>query len=132
MKNYKAEYEHLVRLNKELENRIPETVTGFAKLQRHHSMDGVLPAKTKELIALGIAIASHCQGCVITHLYHALDAGVNREEILDVVAVSVMMGGSPAMIMAGVILEALDQYEAEKSPAHLFEPSDAVDSWGWS
>lgn len=132
MKNYKAEYEHLVRLNKVLENRIPETLAGLTKLQRHHSMNGDLPAKTKELVALGIAVTSQCEGSAITHLYDALKIGASRAEIEEVLTVAVMMGGSPALIMAGITLEALDQYEAENSPAHLFGPSDAVDSWGWS
>jgi AhpD family alkylhydroperoxidase len=119
-------------LSKALEHEIPETMHGFEKMQRNHSMDGVLEAKTKEMIALGISIVSRCEGCMITHLHHAVNCGATRDEILEVLSVSVMMGGSPALIMSGIALEALDQYEAAKAPAHLFEPTETVDSWGWS
>lgn len=132
MKNYRKEFEHLVRLKKALEHEIPETMHGFEKMQRNHSMDGALEAKTKEMIALGISIVSGCEGCMITHLQHALDCGATRSEIMEVLSVSVMMGGSPSVIKAGVALEAMDQYRSRKAPAQLYEPSETVESWGWS
>ena len=132
MRNYKMEFDHQLRIKKELEAMIPETISGFVKMERNHSMDGALTVKTKELIALGISVNSQCDGCMITHLHHALEAGADRAEILEVLSVSVMMGGAPALNKSGIVLEALDQYEAEKSPAHLFDPVDTVESWGWS
>jgi AhpD family alkylhydroperoxidase len=55
--------------------------------------DGVLAAKTKELIALGIGIAVRCDGCIAYH--DALHAGASAEEINETIGVAVMMGGWP-------------------------------------
>ncbi|MCB0686453.1 MAG: carboxymuconolactone decarboxylase family protein [Saprospiraceae bacterium] len=121
MKDYKKVYDHQVRLMKELQDLIPETISGFEKMQRNHSMDSALSAKTKELIALGISISTQCEGCMITHLHHALDVGATRNEILEVLAVATMMGGAPALTMCGIALEAIDQYKTGKSPTLLFD-----------
>ncbi len=74
---------------------------------------GALAPRVKELMALGIAIAVHCDGCIVYHLHDALEAGATREEVADVVGVAVMMGGGPAVVYGSLALEALDQHAAD-------------------
>lgn len=121
MKNYKKDHDHLLRLMKELEIELPETMAGFDKMQRSHSMDGALPAKTKELVALGISIVAKCEGCMTIHVQHALNAGATRTEIMEVVSVAIMMGGGPAVVYACQVLEALDEFRVSKQPASLYD-----------
>ncbi|MFQ3613612.1 MAG: carboxymuconolactone decarboxylase family protein [Cyanobacteriota bacterium] len=42
----------------------PEVMRGFNTLHRAATAAGVLDTKTKELLALAIAVASHCEGCI--------------------------------------------------------------------
>jgi AhpD family alkylhydroperoxidase len=85
---------------------------GFGQLHQKATADGALDKKTKELMALAIGIAVHCDGCVAYHVHDALKAGATRPEILEAIGVAIMMGGGPAWIYGCEALEALDQFEA--------------------
>ncbi len=98
-----------------LRNANPEVMSGFAKMHRAAVADGVLSAKTKELIALAISIASHCDGCVAFHTHDAVKAGATRNEVEEAIAVAVLMGGGPAAVYGSDALEALDQFTREAS-----------------
>jgi AhpD family alkylhydroperoxidase len=70
--------------------------------------DTALPAKTKELIALGIAINLRCESCMLLHIANALKLGVTHKEIYDTVGVSILSGGGAAIAMSIKALEMLD------------------------
>ena len=44
-----------------LNKNIPETINGFNHMGKEAKKDGELSEKTKEFIALGIAIATRCE-----------------------------------------------------------------------
>jgi alkylhydroperoxidase/carboxymuconolactone decarboxylase family protein YurZ len=46
----------------------------------------------------------------------ALQAGANRQEILETIGVAKLMGGSPSMVYDCEALEALEQFEQEQNP----------------
>jgi AhpD family alkylhydroperoxidase len=109
---YPQRYERMQRLFGRLGRRIPDEMAGFGKLHRSAVADRALSAKTRELIALGIAISSHCEGCVAYHVHDALAAGATSDEVLDAIGVAVMMGGGPGAVYGAEALEALEQFEA--------------------
>jgi AhpD family alkylhydroperoxidase len=117
MQNYPEHRRDLMRLVKELGQDIPDTMTGFQALHKGTIKDGALDATTKELIALSIAVAVRCDGCIAYHVYDALKAGATREQIAEAIGVSVLMGGGPALMYAAEAMEAVDQYNAEGIPA---------------
>ena len=90
----------------------PGVMSGFAKMHGEAIGDGVLPARFKELIALGIAITSHCEGCVAFHVHDALRAGASRDEVTEAIGVAVLMGGGAAAVYGSDALDALDQFSA--------------------
>ena len=51
-----------------LNKNIPETFNGFNHMGKEAKKDGELNEKTKEFIALGIAIATRCSKLQQTHL----------------------------------------------------------------
>ena len=59
------QYEQLKVLSAKLISEIPEVMAGFGELHSSAVAKGALDTKTKELIALGIAIAVHCDGCIV-------------------------------------------------------------------
>ena len=109
-KDYPRHYERLQSLLGQLEHEIPATMSGFDELHDNAVADGELSAATKELIALGIAIAVRCDGCVAYHVHDAVAAGANRAEIAETIGVAVLMGGGPARMYGAEAYEALDQF----------------------
>jgi AhpD family alkylhydroperoxidase len=115
MKNYPEHYEHMKALMGKLGREIPETMGAFSQLHRAGAGEGVLSSQTKELIALGIAIAVHCDGCIAFHVHDAIAAGATREEIVEAIGVAVLMGGGPSVMYGCEALEALEQFEAAEA-----------------
>jgi AhpD family alkylhydroperoxidase len=92
-------------------------MTGFSRLHHDAVADGALGAAVKELMAVAVAICTHCEGCVTFHVHDALMAGASREQVLETIGVAVMMGGGPAVVFGIGALDALD----ELAPAALTE-----------
>lgn len=110
------DYEKLRALSRELITEIPEVMAGFGELHAAATSQGALDSKTKELIALGIGIVSRCNGCIAFHVHDAINAGANRQEVLETIGVAIMMGGSPSMVYGCEALEALDQFMQQQNP----------------
>lgn len=91
---------------------------GGAALRSFHgivkavSNDGALSRKTKELIALAIAVGDGCEGCIIFHTRGCVETGVTRAELVEMLGVSVEMGGGPSAIHSGQALACYDQMSA--------------------
>jgi AhpD family alkylhydroperoxidase len=73
-----------------------------------------IETKTKELMALAIGIAVHCDGCVAYHTKMAHQHGATREEVAETVALAIYMGGGPAAVYGADALRAYDQLSAAK------------------
>jgi AhpD family alkylhydroperoxidase len=105
----RAELQQLaLKLNKE----IPGPMSGFSSLHKAALADGALSRKSKELIALGIAIAACCDGCIAYHVHDSIKAGASHQEIMEAIAVAILMGGGPAMVYGCEGLAALEQFES--------------------
>lgn len=89
---------------------LPATAEAFAQLQNATFSDGALDTRTKELIALGIAIAQGCDGCMAWHNAALHKLGVTREEIAEAAGVAVEMGGGIALYSAGKALAGFDRF----------------------
>ncbi len=111
-KQYPAYYEQLTGLMGALGKEIPGSMAGFSQLHKQSMIDGALSAKSKELIALAIAITVRCDGCIAYHVHDALQAGATRPEIVEAIGVAILMGGGPSTIYGSEALMALDQFEA--------------------
>lgn len=96
----------------ELGAAAPKAVSAFFQLASATLGDGVLDARTKELMALGIAIAGGCEGCIVWHAKAAHTLGASREEVAELVGVAVEMGGGPSLFNGSKALEAYDQLAA--------------------
>lgn len=87
----------------------PETSKGFGALSKAAKEGGPLDLKTKELIALAIAIADRCEPCIAFHVEALAKAGGTREELADMLSMSVQMGGGPSLMYAAKTLDCWDQ-----------------------
>ena len=68
---------------RKLRAAIPGVYAGYGALHQAAMRDGALPAKTKELIALAIAVTRECDGCIAAHARSAHRSGVTTEEVAD-------------------------------------------------
>lgn len=67
----------------------PDTVRGYATLSGAGARTGHLDARTRELIALAVAVTTRCDGCITVHVDAALNAGaalVYSARVMDAVA----------------------------------------------
>jgi AhpD family alkylhydroperoxidase len=95
-----------------LNKAIPETAQAFGALGKTVKQGGVLEFKHKEFVALGIAVAVRCEDCIGLHIEALIRAGASREEVSDVLAMSVQMGGGPAMMYAAKAITCFDELTA--------------------
>ncbi|MFM7685521.1 MAG: carboxymuconolactone decarboxylase family protein [Actinomycetota bacterium] len=106
----------LTPLARELRHEIPAVLKGFAELHHAAMADGALDRKTKELIALAIAISHRCDGCIASHARAAAKAGASRAEVAEAIGVSILMNGGPGTVYGPRALDAYDDF-AEPTPS---------------
>ena len=87
----------------------PDLMKGFAALAEAATRDGALPLKTKELIALALGVAGHCDACLGFHLQTLIKLGATRSEIEETLGVAVYMGGGPSLMYAADALKAFEE-----------------------
>ena len=87
----------------------PDLMKGFAALAEAATRDGALPRKTKELIALALGVAGHCDACLGFHLQTLIKLGATRSEIEEALGVAVYMGGGPSLMYAADALKAFEE-----------------------
>lgn len=97
---------------KELRGGAPEVMKGFSAVARAALEAKALDTKSKELIALAIAVAIRCAPCVTFHADAVVKLGATREEVMEALGVTIYMGGGPSVMYAAEALEAYDQYKA--------------------
>jgi AhpD family alkylhydroperoxidase len=93
---------------KELSALHPELMKGFSALSRGASTTKHLDAKTRELIALAIAVTTRCEGCIDAHARKARVAGASKEEVAEALGVAIALNAGAALTYSLHVLDALD------------------------
>jgi AhpD family alkylhydroperoxidase len=114
-KSYKNITQDLSVYVGKLHKEIPEVMQGFSELTQAASKEGKLSKKTKEMIALAIGIASHCDGCIGFHIKTLISLGMTREELLELLGVTAYMGGGPSLMYAADALRAYEEFSSASS-----------------
>jgi AhpD family alkylhydroperoxidase len=99
---------------KELRSGTPDVMKGFSAIARAALEAKTLDTKTKELIALAIAVATRCDACVAFHAEAAMRSGATRAEVLETMGMAIYMGAGPSVMYAAQALEAFDQFTAAR------------------
>jgi AhpD family alkylhydroperoxidase len=98
---------------RELRHVIPEAWAAFSELHQRAVAPGRVAVHMKELIALAIAVSKECDGCIAYHARAAAAKGATREELAEVLGVTLRMGGGPATIYAPRARAAFDEFTAD-------------------
>jgi len=112
-KNYVEITRNISTNLKKLRGDIPDTMKGFAALAQAAARDGALDKKTKELMALALGVAGHCDGCIGFHTEALVKLGVTRQEIEETLGMAVYMGGGPSLMYAADAIAAYEQFEQQ-------------------
>jgi AhpD family alkylhydroperoxidase len=111
-KDYSDVCKHISGNLGKLRSDIPETMRAFSALAQAATKDGALDVRTKELIALALGVAAHCDGCIGFHAKALVKLGVGRKEVEEALGMAVYMGGGPSLMYAADALGAYDQFQA--------------------
>lgn len=112
MKTYEERSNAVFEFVKVLSKENPGIAEGFMTLHKTVDTEGALSIKHKELIAIGISINVRCEGCLSVHVKSALEAGATKEEIIETIGVSILMGGGPAVAYGKRAYDALMEFTA--------------------
>jgi AhpD family alkylhydroperoxidase len=87
----------------------PSTVKGYRTLHAAGTETKHLDAKTREFIALAVAVTTRCDSCIANHTDKAIQLGATREEIAEALGVAVAMNAGAALAYS---LRVMDAHEA--------------------
>lgn len=106
-------------LHRRLRRAIPEVYKGFGELHHAAFSPGALDVRTKELIAMAIAVVERCDGCIASHAQAAARAGATRQEAAEAIGVAFLMNGGPATIYGPRAYAAFEEFAPAEEPLEL-------------
>jgi AhpD family alkylhydroperoxidase len=86
-----------------------DTVKGYGTLSGAAQKTGLLDPKTRELIAVAVAITLRCDGCITVRTDAARKLGATTEEIAEALGVATTVSAGAAIVYS---IRALDAYAA--------------------
>jgi len=111
MLDWKAYRDQVNAAVKEISAANPDIVRAYAGLNQANAKSTHLDAKTRELIAVAVAVTLRCDGCINAHTDGAVKAGATKEEIVDALGVAIMVNAGAAMVYSA---RTIDAYDAKK------------------
>lgn len=87
----------------------PDTLRGAAMLGNAGAKTNHLGAKTRELIALAVAVTTRCDGCIAFHAAEAKKLGITTEEVAEALGVAVNLNTGAAVVFSTHVLDAMDR-----------------------
>ncbi len=90
----------------------PDTVKGYVALGAAGQKADLLGAKTRELIALAVAVTVRCDGCIAVHTDAAIKHGATREEIAEALGVATAINAGAALVYSTRVMDAYAAHDA--------------------
>jgi AhpD family alkylhydroperoxidase len=106
MLDWNAYHAQILETLGQLARLSPDTLRGYRMLSDAGTKTAHLDAKTRELIALAVAVTARCDGCIVVHTDAALKHGATREEIAEALGVAVAVNAGAALIFSTRVLDA--------------------------
>ena len=100
----------------ELGRTSPEILRGYRALSDAGQSTNRLDAKTRELIALAVAVSLRCDGCITVHTSAAIKHGASKEETVEALGVAISINAGAALVYSARVLEEF-QAKTETEPA---------------
>jgi alkylhydroperoxidase/carboxymuconolactone decarboxylase family protein YurZ len=95
---------------KNFKDKFPEIYQAYEQLGKTVHNSGPLDEKTRSLIKLGIAAGARLEGAVHSHTRKALECGCTKDEIIQVVLLTIPTIGFPsAMAVLSWVEDIIEQ-----------------------
>jgi AhpD family alkylhydroperoxidase len=92
----------------------PDLIRGYRTIATARTASNKLDAKTRELVALAVAVTVRCDGCIAVHVEAARAQGATKEEITEALGVAVMVHAGAALVQSTRVLDAFHAGERAK------------------
>jgi len=96
---------------KDLGQLSPDTIKGYIELSSAGQKKNLLGAKTRELIALAVAVTLRCDGCITVHTEAAIKNGATREEIAEALGVATTVNAGAALVYSTRVMDAFKEHQ---------------------
>ena len=110
-KSYKSITQGISKALTPFRKEVAAPMAGFDAMAKSAMEEGVLSALNKELIATAIAVSTRCDGCIGFHVRALVRMGATREQVNEMLAVAVYMGGGPSLMYAAEVLDAFEEFQ---------------------
>ncbi len=100
------------RLNERVLETGSQVTKRFFNLDGAAYREGAVPARTKELLGLAASTVLRCDDCIQYHLIQCAAAGFTRAELVEVLDVALVVGGSITIPHIRRAHDFLDRLEA--------------------
>ncbi len=111
----KAVRDELRAPTRELRQAIPQVYAGYKQLHDSALAAGALDARTKELMALAIAVSKECDGCIAAHARAAVLHGATPAQAAEAIGVTFLMNGGPATVYGARAFAAFQEFYRERA-----------------
>ncbi|MFZ7187693.1 carboxymuconolactone decarboxylase family protein [Avibacterium avium] len=106
-KDWKAEEAHVKKSFGKLGKKYPKMLQAYGALSQAMA-DSALDAKTRELIALAVAVTTRCESCIAVHADEAVKAGATEQEVASALATAIALNAGAAYTYSLRALEAFN------------------------
>ncbi|WP_066322258.1 carboxymuconolactone decarboxylase family protein [Bacillus sp. FJAT-29814] len=108
MSNESLYQKSYIRRLPELAKLAPDTFKAFAAFDKLALAEGLIPRKTKELIAVAVAHVTGCPYCIDAHVSAAKRLEASKEELAEAIMVATALKAGSAMAHGLNALQAFD------------------------
>lgn len=108
MNDWSAYQGQLLASIKDIGSVSPSTIEGFQALDGAAAKSNVLDAKTRELIAMAVAVTTRCDGCIAFHTAAAAKAGASKAEMAEALTVAIALNAGAALVYSARAMDAFN------------------------
>jgi AhpD family alkylhydroperoxidase len=83
-----------------------DVLKGYRVLSNAGDTTNLLGGKTRELIAIAVAVTRQCDGCIVTHVDAAIKQGASKEEIIEALSVAIAVNTGATLIFSSRVMDA--------------------------
>lgn len=105
--DWKAHTAHVKQSFGKLGKNHPKMLEAYGALNKAAAAEA-LDTKTRELIALAVAITTRCESCISVHAEEAAKAGATESEIAGALATAIALNAGAAYTYALRAMEAVE------------------------
>ncbi len=114
MNNWTEHLGNLRKGGKALADHNPAVVQAYRGLNAALGEGQALDAKTRELIALAVAVTTRCDGCISSHSAAARQAGATEKEVAEALGTAIALNAGAAYVYSTRAMEAFGQFDENK------------------